>query len=416
MVIEDEHGERWVVDEGGRVSKGSESGNVNPVLDNPDENNEQGVKPKETEFMAHQDKTYGFDNTKEGEVWQSIELARSDKVTYNIKPDSTYTNVYFHGDPSHALSVSPDKAESANQELTVTSLGIEGTSEVVVSVDSIKGAEINKLNVQVYPKKRLNLRIIILHEENDDIQEVAVGDQVAPNTICISSGVNNFLDTRPNWVGGNPNMNGDDEMDGNGNITAGVNGICETEALSQPLKTTSIDMFKLRDVLNNKVYNQAVFEWNVQDITELTVNWDQNRNQTFEIFDYNQNLQLVPGKECRILDSVLNGSSGLFYQFKKDYFMIISDHSEPVIINNRFSDPYGCHLKRTRYAFTFGSKTPDTYLTIAHELGHSAFGFEDNAYKAQQALNLMNHVQQSDYTKRIWLLKEQWDKVQEIGK
>lgn len=233
----------------------------------------------------------------------------------------------LHADPSNALSVSPDKAESAIQELMLTSSGIEGTYEIVVSVDSIKGAEINKLKVQAYPKKRLNLRIIILHEENDDVQEVAVGDQDAPNTICISSGANNFLDTRPNWVGGSPNMNGDDEMDGKGNITVGANGICETEALSQPLKTTSFDIFKLRDVLNNEVYNQAVFEWNVQDITELTVNWDQNRNQTFEIFDYNQNFQLVSGEEFKILDGVLNGSQGLFTRDQDSYFMIISDHS-----------------------------------------------------------------------------------------
>src|SRR5690606_3166895 len=169
------------------------------------------------------------------------------------------------------------------------------------------------------------------------------------------------------------------------------------------------------DVLNNKVYNQAVFEWNVLDIIELTVNWDQNRNQTFEIFDYNQSLDLILGEEFKVLDGVLNGSDGLFGQFKKDYFMIISDHSEPVIINNRFSDPYGYHLDGTRYSFTFGSKTPDTYLTIAHELGHSAFGFEDNTYKVRQPLNLMNHVQQSDYTTGIWLLKEQWETIQKTG-
>ena len=312
--------------------------------------------------------------------------------------------------------MSPDKAASANQELTLTSSGIEGTAEVVVSIDSIKGEVINNLKVQVYPKKRLNLRIIVLHEENDDVQEMAVGDTVAPNSICVSSGANRFLDTRPNWVGGNSNVNGDDEMDGNGNITVGANGICETEALSQPLKTTSVNMFKLRDVLNNKVYNQAVFEWGVQDITELTVNWDQNRNQTFEIYDYNSSMNLVLGEEFKVLDGILNGSQGLFTRDQDSYFMIVSDHSEPIILNNRLADPYGFHMGQTRYTFTFGNKTPDTYLTIAHELGHSAFGFEDNTYKSRQPLNLMNHVQQSDYVNRIWLLKEQWETIQKIGK
>lgn len=69
-------------------------------------------------------------------------------------------------------------------------------------------------------------------------------------------------------------------------------------------------------------------------------------------------------------------------------------------------NPYG------QYTFVFGHKSPDIYLTIAHELGHSAFGFKDNTYKVRQPLNLMNHVQLEDYINRILLLKEQWDVIQ----
>ena len=412
--IVDGGGNGYVVDNGGKMGQ-EDLGGVDLALDNQEEETEeQGSKPKETRFIAHNDKGYGFDNTKEGEVWQSIELARNDKVTYNIKPDSTFNNVYFHADPSHMLSVSSYKAESSSQELTLTSKGMEGTSEVIVSVDSTKGEVINNLKVQVYSKKRKNLRVIILHEENDDVQEVAVGYRVAPHTVCVSAGANGFLDTRPNWVGGEPDLEGDDEIDEKGNITVGANGICETEALSRSLKTRSIDVSKLRNVLNNVIYNQAVFEWNVVDVQEISINWDLNKNQVFEIFDYNTSFQLVMGSEFKALDDELNGARGLFTRDQDSHFIIISDHSEPIVLNNRLSDPYGYHLGEPygQYTFVFGHKSPDIYLTIAHELGHSAFGFKDNTYKVRQPLNLMNHVQLEDYINRILLLKEQWDVIQ----
>ena len=194
MVIEDEHGERWVVDEGGRVSNGGSDDSSST----PDTVASQDSIDFIVEFVASENQTYGFDAKRDnvgqyemvdigGEQyavpWKSVETGRLDATLATTEKSAFPESVGFksiNGElPSRPASGADQKQLSVTGRVNDTVEGI--TAYVIVEED--EGEEevlVGKLNVASYDKIQRHLVV------------VPVFDSGAPNAATLATEINHI--------------------------------------------------------------------------------------------------------------------------------------------------------------------------------------------------------------------------------
>ncbi|GAB6013125.1 hypothetical protein, partial [Viscerimonas tarda] len=236
------------------------------------------------------------------------------------------------------------------------------------------------------------VRIIIVHESNDDVQVVPFGNTTASDTtVVISSGNNKFLDSRRRI-----DILGDDQVIynsamGDSVVIAGTNKICESRAHNMDIKTTLISMVQLQDTLN-KYYSQSVYKWEVKSIEERSINFDLNKDGQIDVSTWNTPEMKVIADSCVrnatmfsiiVVDNPNDGSNG-FSEFP---------------INNP-----------QKLAFVHPANAPQIYMTICHELGHGAFNLQHPFHEfsgfpkgRKDILNIMNYgIQRNKFRKYQW--------------
>lgn len=129
--------------------------------------------------------------------------------------------IFFTSSNPGEATIDPQQGQQAPQRLTITGVSIpanivSGWSRMNARADSLTGPVLATMNTLVYPWKARTVAIRLVHEENDDVQVIAVGagDPNAPDQVCVSAGANKFRDTADTARGGDDVIVGD-------NITTG---------------------------------------------------------------------------------------------------------------------------------------------------------------------------------------------------
>jgi len=129
--------------------------------------------PSKTVFKEDGDK-YGWDDkTDAAAPWKSVEKGNSDTVKSEITPADKATAAEFVSAATAKATVSPAKASSDKQVVTVT--GVEkGETEVK---STCRGMELGKFKVATYVKKTKTLAVRLVHEKNytsTDVSDAAI--------------------------------------------------------------------------------------------------------------------------------------------------------------------------------------------------------------------------------------------------
>jgi len=230
--------------------------------------------------------------------------------------------------------------------------------------------------------------IALIHEENDDAQLQPVGTtNLPPDENVVDPGVNQHLETV---------AHPDDVTQGD-YIKAGTNGVADSSANHTDISAGTLNVYSLLELLNEKVYNQALVHWVVAGPTNYTVNYDSSED---------------------------GGNNGAM---DGDFF----DHEEQMVLTNYYDAVYGANV----FLIHMGSDTnragcapkPDDqaparalvftgvaggykYKVIGHELGHTCYGLSHST----ELGNLMYpSVKQKDGTLGIGhrLRKAQWFRI-----
>ena len=115
---------------------------------------------------------YGWDEKTNAAVpWKSVEKGQSDIVKSEITPAACATRTEF-ASSNAKVTVSPTKASSDKQDLTVTGVD-KGEAEVKATCG---GSELGKFKVAVYPKKTKTLAVRLVHEKNYTSTDVSDAD------------------------------------------------------------------------------------------------------------------------------------------------------------------------------------------------------------------------------------------------
>jgi hypothetical protein len=329
----------------------------------------------------------------------------------SIKADGTPDNII--------VNVMPTGAEKAiefiasNPGFQVNSFIPTGNSKYRLSVSTTSDTETSlmlkigyfmsdTIQIKLYGMKENNtndnknkIRITIVHESNDDVQIVQIGDIVATDTTrVISSGNNRFLDSRRGIDICGDDMVLYDVATGDSIVVAGANKICESRAYNTDVRTMLISMPQLQDTLN-KYYSQSVYKWEVIGIEERIVNFDLNRDGKIDVESWLSSEMKSIVDNC-IMDTTI-------------FNIIVVDN--PNDGSNGYSEFPDKNTKRL--AFVHPQNSPNIYLTICHELGHGAFKLKHpfNEFSGfpkggKDIFNIMNYG-----TKRNRFRKYQWEKI-----
>jgi len=258
------------------------------------------------------------------------------------------------------------------------------------------------MQVTAYNKRERSVAIILVHEENDDVQEIPV-KQGAPNKNAIRAGDDGIMDSVPggdDWI----------QVVGEPIVVTGLNGICETTAVGDDVQiidpgngapdhlcvglgdngfrdTNNVDVGDtlvadgigtgpdgicnsvaddtnvlstdfgtealIREYLNNVIYNQAVVWWReVSKLEAVAVNFDLNRDGLLDesVWDNPEMLAVINGAQdltnfdynVFLVDNPSSGSLGISTYNQPFAFVCVDEHA---------------------------SESVNT--TIAHELGHA---------------------------------------------
>ena len=392
------------------------------------------------EFNEVVSQAYGFDDytPPANVVWKSVEVDGSDKVAAITTPSSDFDAVYFKSTDPGRVRVSPSRATSASERPELTGLA-GGTADIQANCGSVDGNNISKMSVKAYDLKPLTVKVILVHEENDDVQELFIlngspheiailagangvlngfpeGDdeyaflftvittgadgicqssaafddvQVVgigngkPNEICVSAGGNDFRDTSPNTI-----PTGDDAIVGN-DISTGLDGICQTVAKAIDVPSTGYSVATIQDYMNNVAYNQAVIQWTVVESTCAT-NFDLNRDGMFDDNSWGT-------AEMNTLISNCKDDS-----YTKNIFLV----------DNPTFRGFGVMDFSQRYGFVYvdihtGGQTVEN--TTAHELGHGLGLVHPDQNGDPDPQNLMHSVN----TNPLRLRHGQWDTIRQ---
>lgn len=341
------------------------------------------LPPKEfvvfvTQFLGDNGK-YGFDDfTIPNVPAKSVMIGDSDTVKIEITPDMVANSIYFRSTVPANVTVNPNNATSAAQIVTVTGVA-KGDSEIQANVGSVDGYNFAKMKVTCYSRRTKTVAIRLVHEENDDIQVIPVGGGGGPDATCIQTGPNGVLDTVPA---------GDDEISmdvlGKEVIKNGPDSICNTKANNTNIFSTDINYAAVENFLK-KVYNQAIFSWDVKRLPAMAVNFDLNKDRKLDTETWMSAEMQVIRDNCK--------------DDNYDYNIFL--------VNNPSRGYSGGKMDFNKYGFVFvdvcldaGSViTPES--SVAHELGHGAF---DLQHTHSDPGNIMYNIPE------YWQLRKwQWD-------
>jgi hypothetical protein len=392
------------------------------------------INPKVV-FSEDPAQKYGFDNygVNNASPWKSLKTGDNDKVYSKITPFADYGHIFFKSTDISNFSLTPKKAVSNNQVLTLTGV-IKGSAQLQANGDEENGVNINSMNVRAYNELAKTVAIIVVDEENDDEQQIKVGfgsaeeiaieagnngiidsspvgddningniittgsngicqthailddiqiipaDSGKANTPCIYNGANHFWDTKKAL--------GDDKFNGNFMLT-GADGICNTLANDSTIVSNDVDVVQVEDYLND-VYKQAAIVWSVTHLDDCVCNYDLNRNDSVEVKVWSSPELEAIRQKCGVLG------------YDKNIFLV----------NNPTDHSYGFMQLNQTYGFVHADRSPNPPNTIAHELGHGlglAHTFETSTDPPPEPI-VMDEKNLMHPTSTEWRLRKyQWD-------
>jgi len=375
------------------------------------------------QFKEDVSQDYGFDDWTDPKCRAPVQLgcvprkslaetgfifSDTDPVTADIKPPSDPDVVFFKSMAEGVVTVSPDQASAAMQTLTLEGKNT-GSTRIEARAAKENGTKIAELEARVYEERSITVRVILVHEENDDEQAVDLGngesdytyitagpdgtldtspagdddcntpfcilassidtgadgvantvpagDDVAfilpgqgkPYGECVTSGSNAFRDTATPVL--------DDELSGD-DIDSGVDGICQTVANDTDIISgAGASNAVLSQFMNSQVYDQAVIEWDIShQSSAVTANFDLNRDGQIDVTG-----AFMASLEMRALRDAAKDDS-----YDRNVFLVDNP--------NDGSGGFCGFLQRYCYVHVdiknAAASCIDTQIT-AHELGHS---------------------------------------------
>ncbi|MEX0966023.1 MAG: hypothetical protein WD077_02200 [Bacteroidia bacterium] len=402
-------------------------------------------------FLEDNSQDYGFDDwTNKGGTkfpWKSVEKGEDDPVKAKVVPPNGFEGVYFKSSVVAKATVSPAQMGANNQTVTITGVAKGADADIEGNCGSASGDNLHKCEVAVYEKQSKTIMIRLVHEDNDDIQVIPVGngkpnqvcinngtdtilnstasgdDQVVgktittgadgvcnstasgndaqvipvnqgqPNQLCVRSGPNNFRDTHP--------KSGDDVITGD-SIYTGADGICNTAANNTDIISSNYSDAVILAALNDDIFNQAVHDFTITRLPAKTINFDLDRDGMYDddgAFMSTAEAQLIRDS-CKddtydanffLIDNPKFGNTALGQMgFNQRYaFINVANHSAPNTVEQTGAHEAGHGL--------FGLRHPGP--------GTSGCGASDGASNYQDPDNLM------DYCSKIKLRKFQWDLI-----
>lgn len=292
------------------------------------------------------DMDYGFDFDSPGGPYKSVALGDFDIFDVYTFPESGKLDVHLSSSDPAIATVSPDHFVELEQLASVIGESV-GRAKVRAHVGSATAPVCQEITAIVYEPKHLSVALILVHEDNDDVQMVPVG-QSAPGAVCVDAGENLFLDSSPL---------GDDEADPiNGWITTGPNGICDTPADAEDRLATDVGSAASVEEYLNDVLGQAVVSSSVSKLPPMSVNYD---------FDLDLTLD-GDGAFTAEAHAIIDSAEGVE---PFDHVVFITGH-----IFAPDEQYLGFTAKGSKWAFVHGGHGApgDVNHTIAHELGHAA--------------------------------------------
>lgn len=301
-------------------------------------------------FTKDATQTYGFDGVTDASLpRKSVKTGATDKANAVIVPAGNADDVFFRSAAAGTATMTPDQAAGTPQAITVTGVA-KGATNIEANVGKADGPTKGKMETRVFDQVAKKVSIRLIHEENDDVQVIPVGNLGAPNADCVTAGANGFRDT----AAATP----DDQIVGN-KITTGADGVCDTAANSANVNSTNIaGVAALKTFMNDTIYNQAVLNWTtVTAVAATAVNFDLNRDGKVDVTSGGC---VKAGSESQAIIDAAGDLTG----FDKNVFLV----------DNPDDGSFGCASSIPgNFIFVHvdshsGAQT--TNNTTAHELGH----------------------------------------------
>lgn len=162
--------------------------------------------------------------------------------------------------------------------------------------------------------------------------------------------------------------------------TVAVRLVHETNYMSTDIKDVDIKQYL------KKFYNQAVFEFRLIRLPAKTINFDLDKNGQLDVESWMSTEMIEIRDACK--------------DPKYDYNIFIVDKpSDDSLGFMGFSQQYG-------FVHADSTSPPEDAITVAHELGHGAFGLQ---HPDQNGDNDKDNLMHSDETGTSRLRKNQWD-------
>jgi hypothetical protein len=331
--------------------------------------------------------TYGYDSyTNAFFPYKSVKVGGADTAYADISGSVTIANEVYFTASNAAVTVSPSSASSTHQKVSFTGVS-EGFAQGHAELhDPAKDNVAASIGVYPYEEDSWALVFRVIWEEDDDVQDINVGDSGSSETdVCVSCGANGKRDT---------NKSGDDVYSGE-NILVGPDKVCNSwaddtnDVISIPASLTASNV---QDHLNTETYNQAIVSWSVSQIGACTCNWDLDNDGKVDIG--------YPGgwssEENVIISNCDPGGS-------HDVIVYYLKNPDPAYA--------GMAPKPGTFAFVYTDEASDDENVTAHEIGHAKFSLGDlKSPGSSDSSNLMWHAE--PLGKR--LRKGQWDTIQAL--
>lgn len=398
------------------------------------------VKVVELIFTEDPSQKYGFDaytnrNSDPIVPFKSVALGDTDTAKSERNPASSTDDVFLTSADDTIMTVTPDKVTTSAQTVTVSGVAT-GVADAEARVDSKTGTTCARMRTSVYSPVLKTVAVVLVHEENDDVQAIpvgqgtplqhairvgpngtlesvlggddfiqvvngepivttglngicdttATGDDVqiipkgngTPNQTCVAVGTNNFRDTN--------NVDVNDTLDASG-INTGPDGVCNSVAdNTNRLSTDFGTEASIQAYLNNVIYNQAVVSWDVKKPASVAVNFDLNRDGFLDTSFWKT-------AEMNAIISGVGSTNTAFVVFFVD--------------NPSNVDSLGISFPNQPYSFVFVGAhfVASVNNTIAHELGHAQNIDHTDEFGDPDPENLMRTIN----TGKTRLRKNQWD-------
>jgi hypothetical protein len=297
-------------------------------------------------------------NPVRGIKWKSLQSnGSSDNIIVKVLPNGAEKSIRFVPSDQGIQATSFIPVSNFKHKLSIKATNT-GETDLILQIGYFSSDSLQikiRSHAQQYARK---LAIITIHESNDDMQIIPVGNLASSDTAAVILwGNNHFLDSQ---------VAGDDRIIGDSIIVAGTNRVCETRANNTIQMSTDITSImtlnELQNYMNNTVYNQANIQWDITILPADTINYDIDKDGKINV------TTTFPGPELGLIIS--KHITNIDY----DYFLFL--------VNN----PNDGSLGWMKFGQRFGVIHPNTHTgtnrkhqlqnTIVHELGHGAFSLQ----------------------------------------